>query len=230
MKAKDWVVLVMMTLWLAGCGGGNPANWDYDASGDALDYAEVQEMPTLTPCQEDILHDVPPEFSRCPSLTARPPTPTSIFQATKEALTFAPAVVTARGLNVRAGPSAESADIGDLHRCDVVQVTGESGEWLQIEYNGGRAYVHGDYVALGTSECGAITGEAEPVAQPPPVVIAPTNAPVQSGNCDPAYPTLCLPPPPPDLDCGQIAARRFDVLPPDPHNLDSDGDGVGCEN
>lgn len=48
--------------------------------------------------------------------------------------------------------------------------------------------------------------------------------------CDPAYPTLCIPPGAADLDCGDIAERRFPVLPPDPHGFDGgDGDGVGCE-
>jgi len=63
-----------------------------------------------------------------------------------------------------------------------------------------------------------------PVRAPEP------TAPSQSGNCDPSYPTVCIPPPPPDLDCGDIPYRRFQVLPPDPHNFDgSDKDGVGCE-
>lgn len=47
--------------------------------------------------------------------------------------------------------------------------------------------------------------------------------------CSPAYPTVCIKPPPPDLDCGQISHRNFRVLPPDPHGFDSDGDGIGCE-
>jgi hypothetical protein len=34
---------------------------------------------------------------------------------------------------------------------------------------------------------------------------------------------------PPDLDCGDAQNRRFDVLQPDPHRLDQDKDGVGCE-
>jgi hypothetical protein len=50
-----------------------------------------------------------------------------------------------------------------------------------------------------------------------------------SKNCSPAYPGICLPPPPPDLDCGQIKQRNFKVLPPDPHKLDGDKDGIGCE-
>ena len=51
----------------------------------------------------------------------------------------------------------------------------------------------------------------------------------QGAACDPSYPTVCIPPPPPDLDCSNISYRRFPVLPPDPHNIDQDGDGIGCE-
>ncbi|MEM3081121.1 MAG: phospholipase D family protein [Nitrososphaerota archaeon] len=48
-------------------------------------------------------------------------------------------------------------------------------------------------------------------------------------NCDPSYPDVCIPPPPPDLDCSDIPYRNFRVLPPDPHNFDRDRDGIGCE-
>ena len=50
-----------------------------------------------------------------------------------------------------------------------------------------------------------------------------------AGSCDPSYPTVCIPPPPPDLDCGDIPHRRFQVRPPDPHGFDGEGDGLGCE-
>jgi cardiolipin hydrolase len=48
-------------------------------------------------------------------------------------------------------------------------------------------------------------------------------------SCDPSYPTVCIPPPPPDLDCKDIPYRNFPVLPPDPHRFDGDKDGIGCE-
>ena len=48
-------------------------------------------------------------------------------------------------------------------------------------------------------------------------------------DCDPACPDVCIPSPPPDLDCAQIAHRDFQVLAPDPHRFDGDGDGIGCE-
>lgn len=48
-------------------------------------------------------------------------------------------------------------------------------------------------------------------------------------NCDPAYPDVCIPPPPPDLDCADVPYRRFTVRAPDPHHFDGDHDGLGCE-
>jgi len=55
------------------------------------------------------------------------------------------------------------------------------------------------------------------------------SSPPPPGNCDPAYPSVCIPSPPPDLDCAEISLRNFQVLAPDPHHFDGDLDGVGCE-
>ena len=48
-------------------------------------------------------------------------------------------------------------------------------------------------------------------------------------DCDSSYPNACIPPYPPDLNCGDISDKRFEVLSPDPHGFDRDGDGIGCE-
>lgn len=76
-----------------------------------------------------------------------------------------------------------------------------------------------------------------PVPQPTSPPVVPTTAPQPTTapppppeqNCDPSYPTVCIPSPPPDLDCGDIPHRRFQVLQPDPHGFDRDKDGIGCE-
>lgn len=68
-----------------------------------------------------------------------------------------------------------------------------------------------------------------PTATPIPPTAVPATATPSRDGCSPAYPTVCIPQPPPDLDCGQVSARRFRVLAPDPHGFDNDGDGVGCE-
>lgn len=50
-----------------------------------------------------------------------------------------------------------------------------------------------------------------------------------TGRCDPSYPDVCIPPPPPDLDCADIPYRYFRVVGRDPHHFDGNHDGIGCE-
>lgn len=60
----------------------------------------------------------------------------------------------------------------------------------------------------------------------------PTAPAVRAGpraECDPSYPSVCIPPRPPDLNCPDIPHRDFTVLSPDPHGFDRDKDGIGCE-
>ncbi|HIK19272.1 MAG TPA: excalibur calcium-binding domain-containing protein [Leptolyngbyaceae cyanobacterium M33_DOE_097] len=57
-------------------------------------------------------------------------------------------------------------------------------------------------------------------------VMAPASS---QSNCDRAYPNVCIPSPPPDLNCKDVSYRNFKVLQPDPHRFDRDKDGIGCE-
>jgi hypothetical protein len=58
----------------------------------------------------------------------------------------------------------------------------------------------------------------------------PTATPTETPEfCAAEYPTVCIPPPPPDLDCSDIEFQNFTVLPPDRHGFDTDRDGIGCE-
>ncbi len=88
----------------------------------------------------------------------------------------------------------------------------------------------------------AVVAAPSPAATPTPTpepspsataTLAPTAVPTAAvdprAGCDPSYPTVCIPPSPPDLDCGDIPFRRFTVVEPDPHRFDGDNDGVGCE-
>ncbi len=52
---------------------------------------------------------------------------------------------------------------------------------------------------------------------------------ITRGNCDPSYPDVCIPPPPPNLNCSDIKFRHFKVVGKDPHGFDGDHDGIGCE-
>jgi hypothetical protein len=72
--------------------------------------------------------------------------------------------------------------------------------------------------------------DSGPSPPPPP---APPPPPPAGGNCALSYPTVCITPPPPDLNCADIAFINFTVLwtvaAPDPHRFDGDRDGIGCE-
>ncbi|MGI0032864.1 MAG: hypothetical protein ACRD97_06300 [Nitrososphaeraceae archaeon] len=50
-----------------------------------------------------------------------------------------------------------------------------------------------------------------------------------SATCDSSYPDVCITTSSAMLTCLDMPYRNFKVLAPDPHGLDSDGDGIGCE-
>jgi hypothetical protein len=50
-----------------------------------------------------------------------------------------------------------------------------------------------------------------------------------TSECDSSYPDTCIPSTPPNLNCGDIPDKDFQVLSPDPHGFDRDGNGIGCE-
>ena len=52
---------------------------------------------------------------------------------------------------------------------------------------------------------------------------------IKNSKCDRAYPNICIPSAPPDLDCSEILHRRFKVVGDDPHQFDGDRNGIGCE-
>jgi micrococcal nuclease len=72
-----------------------------------------------------------------------------------------------------------------------------------------------DLSAEPAAQVAAPSGSAQVTAKPP--------------TCDPSYPDVCIPLPPPDLDCVHIPYTNFKVIPPDTHGLDSDGNGIGCD-
>jgi len=72
--------------------------------------------------------------------------------------------------------------------------------------------------------------KSNPPKTEPPKTEPPKSEPVETTpSCDPSYPDVCIPSPPPDLDCGEIPYKNFKVIGSDPHRFDGDHDGIGCE-
>ena len=69
----------------------------------------------------------------------------------------------------------------------------------------------------------SVSSESSSPSQPAPV------QPTQEKNCDKSYPTVCIHPYPPELNCKDIPYSNFQVFQPDPHGFDADKDGIGCE-
>jgi hypothetical protein len=72
----------------------------------------------------------------------------------------------------------------------------------------------------------------EPRGRPTTTVVSSSSSSSSSSSgseCDPSYPDVCIPSPPPDLACSDISERRFEVVGSDPHALDGDKNGIACE-
>lgn len=78
---------------------------------------------------------------------------------------------------------------------------------------------------------GSVPKATATITPSPTATLMPTEtATPDRSACEPSYPTICVPPPPPDLSCADIfPLQDFPVTPPDPHGFDRDRDGIGCE-
>ena len=112
---------------------------------------------------------------------------------------------------------------GNIDRSAAAGITGGCAQW---RYCPSATVTRGQMAAF----LHRIVAPAAPPAYPaPPPPAPPTAAPTPQPACHPSYPDHCIPPPPPDLDCGDVPWTNFRVLAPDPHNFDGDHNGVGCQ-
>ena len=110
-------------------------------------------------------------------------------------------------------------EVGDLNCADI------TGMWFTV-YQPDPHGFDSDYDGYG---CGAdawvdTTALSGTQVSEEPIALA--------ADCDPAYPELCIPVGAEDLDCQYVYDLGFSsitVYEPDPHALDGNGDGVGCE-
>jgi hypothetical protein len=128
-----------------------------------------------------------------------------------------------------------------MGECYIADGRNSDGTWIRTQLPGiGYGWVSAAYVIVdGDIEDLSFArpiSTAIPTRPTPTITRRPTAisqitpaAPSSGGNCHPSYPGVCIPPPPPDLDCGEIPFRNFRVAGSDPHGFDGDNDGIGCE-
>ena len=147
--------------------------------------------------------------------------------------TPSPAMATANvNARLRAGPGTHYPQVGSVLEGTALEIVARNGagDWYQLASG---AWIFGELVSNAPAvPVAAVIPTAVPTAVALPATLTPLPAPpdpARASNCDPSYPTVCIPPPPPDLDCGEIPYRRFQVVGADPHRVDGDHDGIGCE-
>lgn len=93
--------------------------------------------------------------SAVPSFAATLPTTSQTAAASSASTTCTTGTVynvnTNSYLNVRSGAGMSYSVIGKLNNNKQVTITGESGNWYKINYNGSTAYVSKNYVTTGSS-------------------------------------------------------------------------------
>jgi micrococcal nuclease len=131
------------------------------------------------------------------------------------------------GSNFRGGPGTNYPRVGGCKAGDVLNISGrnQAGDWLQLSSG---AWIFASLVDNAPSGPNIVQAPAPPAAAPAPTIAPARNLQAQPSNCHPSY-SVCIPPPPPDLDCRDIGYRRLRVSGSDPHNFDGDFDGIGCE-
>jgi hypothetical protein len=131
------------------------------------------------------------------------------------AITRAPATTTRATITRPATTRPIKLVVGKY--CAAMHAAGWSFKKARAYYDGHGQPAHMDADGDGIP-CETVYGE----------VGGPTPAPRE--DCHPAYPDDCLPSPPPDLDCADIGHRvTVDHSNGDPHRLDADRDGYGCD-
>jgi predicted nucleic acid-binding Zn ribbon protein len=150
------------------------------------------------------------------SLLVRPEVPTSQMLAESTVVSVSPTTFTV----VTTLTPVSSTSMSSTTSTSVISITTSSSSTAPLT----TLQQATTYSTLSTqiSTSSTISYRSSTTYVPPPTSTS------RSG-CDPSYPTVCIPPPPPDLDCKDIPYRNFVVLPPDPHHFDGDHDGIGCE-
>lgn len=117
----------------------------------AMSAAEPIADPALEPVAEAIL-----EFAAEPAET---PVPEPVVTPSP-APTPAPIIgyIDARSLNLREGPSRDSAVAGEFEGGKAVEITGEDGDWYKVRVDGSTGYMLKEYIVQ------RVPTETEPVA------------------------------------------------------------------
>jgi PASTA domain len=166
------------------------------------------------------------------------PTPTTV-STTALATTTAPPATTAAPTTT---PKVEVPRLVGMKLTSARQRLAGHGLKLRVRYRPTARFAAGTVISqsrrigVGVARSSAITLVIAKALPPPPTTQPPPPPATPSRNCHPSYEGACLDPAASDYDCAggsgngpKYVQGPVRVRPPDPFDLDADGDGLGCE-
>jgi len=200
-RPVQWGLAIACLLLVAGCQPAQPANVTATQPGGSVTSAPVS----------------PPGQSSTPATPTPTDRPAVLPNLVGSTLAQAQTALTARGLRWKTSYRASRLQPGTV---------------ITQSRKDGTAIPPGTVIVL------VIASAPPPPPLPPPPLPPPPPPPpaVPASNCDPSYPEVCLHDGIGDYDCAGGSGNGpnyvdgpIKVLPPDPFDLDRDGDGTGCE-
>jgi micrococcal nuclease len=150
-----------------------------------------------------------------------------------EASAFAERILAGKHVQLRSDPTQDQVDRYGRALRYIILADGQNYSILAAEAGVARSYVYlGNPVQLNPQ---IVAAENRAQAADKGLWGPPCNGSAAVATTEPGSEPVPnrsagggLPPPPPDLDCSDISGP-VRVAPGDPHRLDADGDGIGCE-
>ena len=192
-----WAIAILLGIWLMWYG----FTWiEEDVQPRDTPSPEAgSDLPTLAVALSTATSSLPTSLPMATSLpTATPLPPTPLPPSATSVVAYI--VAGDAGVNVRAGPSTNYANLGYLEPGDRADLTGRDSNWWQIQYNGASAWVSGDWVT-------AFNADGVSQAQPPPQPAAPRATAIPPAAAATAAPTAA--------PTAAVPAANFRGLVPD---------------
>ena len=172
-------------------------------------------------------------------LATQPAAAPTTVSAAAPATTTAPPATTAAPTTT---PKVEVPKLVGMKLTSAGQRLASHGLKLRVRYRPTARFAAGTVISqsrrigVGVARSSAITLVIAKALPPPPTTQPPPPPTTPSRSCHPSYEGACLDPTASDYDCAggsgngpKYVQGPVRVRPPDPFDLDADGDGLGCE-
>ncbi|MCD7769994.1 MAG: SH3 domain-containing protein [Oscillospiraceae bacterium] len=95
---------------------------------------------------------------------------------------FGTGTISANSVRVRSGPSTSDTILATVNSGETMSVTGVSGEWYRVSYNGSVGYVHSAYMTISYGSSSTSASTSTSTTEEAPLAVAATGTGTINGN------------------------------------------------